>query len=138
MKRCEICGKAYEYCPICPRDMYKPRWMQRFDDERCKKLWDTLSANGIGDIDATEALNRLNEIDYKKISVQSAALREHIAKIEVLAATEYDLEFMNPPVDGTQDNGAIETDTNADINNTETEASEEAFEKPKKKKGFRH
>ncbi len=150
-KKCEICGKAYEYCPNCPRDMYKPTWMNRYHDERCKKLWDTLSANGIGDITATEALKRLQDIDYKTIDVKIDALKGHIALIEDQAMTEMyaaddAAEAETAEVaEVTDDTTVTDVADDANVTDVTDDALEDVLKgieavpvTPKKRRGFKH
>lgn len=148
-KTCEICGKAYEYCPTCPRDMYKPVWMHRFDDERCNKLWDILSANGVGEITDAETLQALEDINYTSISVENEAIKAHIAKVVKGATNPTVEEVVNPPEEIEVESDIVDdTVDTADV--TEAEKIEDAFNlamdeiageevvKPKKRKGFRH
>lgn len=81
-RQCMICGKTYSYCPACHADSTKPRWMVSFDDEKCKKIWDILSANGAGDIDNATALAQLKALNYKAIAITNDAVLKHIAKLE--------------------------------------------------------
>ena len=150
IKNCEICGKPYEYCPTCPRDMYKPTWMHRFDTDKCKKLWDVLSANGVGESSDVETASILNEMDYQAIGVTNEAIKAHIDRVMAGAANPTVEDVVNPP-ETTEVNADVVDETVDVANVTEAEAIEDAFNtamdeiageeaevKPKKRKGFRH
>ena len=46
-RTCICCGKTYEYCPNCQRDV-KPLWMVSFHNETCKELFNLVSAYKMG------------------------------------------------------------------------------------------
>ena len=43
LRKCVCCGKEYEYCPNCSKSN-KPAWMVTFCSERCKDLFNIVSA----------------------------------------------------------------------------------------------
>lgn len=40
---CLTCGKAYEYCGSCNDNLRFPVWMNIFDTENCKNIFETVS-----------------------------------------------------------------------------------------------
>lgn len=80
-KICRVCGTAYAYCPTCPRDASKPAWMNRFDKEPCKKIWDILVANGSGDLSDADARKQLEAVNYKSVVIKNENIKSHIEKL---------------------------------------------------------
>lgn len=80
-KTCRVCGKAYAYCPTCPRDASKPAWMNRFDRETCKKIWDILVANGSGELSDADARKQLEAANYKSVVIKNENIKSHIDKL---------------------------------------------------------
>lgn len=52
-RRCVCCGKEYEYCPNCAKAS-QPSWMVSFCSEKCKGLFNIVSAYKAKRIGKTE------------------------------------------------------------------------------------
>lgn len=63
-RKCVCCGKEYEYCPNCHKQM-KPLWMTTFDCELCKEVFNIVSAYNVGMInkDKLKGFVKANGID---------------------------------------------------------------------------
>lgn len=81
-KKCIVCGTEYSYCPSCKNDRKKPVWMNRFDKEECKEIFETGCAFEEGLIDTSEASKKLQGKNLTNIV--SVSLRETLAKIGFL------------------------------------------------------
>lgn len=79
-KKCIVCGAEYSYCNSCSKDRQKPRWMNLFEKEDCKIIFEIGQAFEDGKINATEASKKLEGKDLSKIV--SPSLRATIAKIK--------------------------------------------------------
>ena len=42
-RKCVLCGKEYEYCPSCPKDMSKALWHKLYDSENCRNIFEALN-----------------------------------------------------------------------------------------------
>lgn len=60
-RTCAVCGKGYHYCPTCRTDMKKPRWMNMFDAEDCKTIFEVSTKFNLGKLTAFEAQDQLKE-----------------------------------------------------------------------------
>lgn len=65
-KKCICCGKVYTYCPRCEAVHSLPRWMNMFDNENCKKLFDIASDYVGGVLDKDTALLMLTDCDLSE------------------------------------------------------------------------
>lgn len=45
-RTCVFCGKTYSFCPSCPKDANKPKYLFCFCTEKCKIGFQTLSDYG--------------------------------------------------------------------------------------------
>lgn len=64
---CKCCKKEYEYCPVCKEYSTLPRWMTEFDTEKCKEVFNIVSAYNMGLADKEKVklvLDRYNITDY--------------------------------------------------------------------------
>lgn len=73
-RTCKCCGKEYEYCPNCHKEL-KPLWMATFDCEVCKDLFNLVSAYNLGMVtkDKVKAFAREKGLDT---SVYSEPIRK--------------------------------------------------------------
>lgn len=60
-RTCAVCGKGYHYCPTCRADMKKPRWMNMFDTEDCKTIFEVATKFNLGKLTALEAQSQLKD-----------------------------------------------------------------------------
>ena len=65
---CLTCGKAYEYCGYCPTSKNLPMWMNLFDTENCKNVFETVSDYAQGAISKETAATNLSLCDLSKVS----------------------------------------------------------------------
>lgn len=64
---CKTCGTAYSYCPNCSADYNKPKWMNMFDCEDCKIVFDTATKFNLNKITKEEARNALSNVNLDKV-----------------------------------------------------------------------
>lgn len=74
---CLTCGKAYEYCGYCPTSKNLPMWMNLFDTENCKNVFETVSDYAQGAISKETAATNLSLCDLSKVSTY----KENIQKL---------------------------------------------------------
>jgi len=67
-KTCYTCGKEYRYCPNCADFAGAPDWMNEYDSEDCKKIFDTLNPFWFGYITKEQANEMLKGIDLNKVT----------------------------------------------------------------------
>lgn len=79
-RKCIVCGSEYSYCPFCFEDRNKPTWMNMFDKQDCKDLFDIGCAFEQGKMSANEAAKKINGKDISNI--KSPSLKESIDKIK--------------------------------------------------------
>lgn len=60
---CKVCGKEYEYCPSCPKDRNKKKFMIMFCGDNCHDIFNTCSAFNMNMIDKDEAKSKLMNLD---------------------------------------------------------------------------
>lgn len=65
-RKCLLCQTAYSYCPTCSSDRNLPKYMTTFDTENCKKIFDTLVSNTVGDLSDVDAKRALSNADLSK------------------------------------------------------------------------
>ena len=70
---CLTCGKAYEYCGYCPTSKNLPMWMNLFDTENCKNVFETVS-------EETAATN-LSLCDLSQVSVYKENIQKLVSEI---------------------------------------------------------
>jgi hypothetical protein len=58
-RKCILCGKAYQYCPSCPKDAKKETWYALFDNENCKNISKALTDYNLHKISKDEARSAL-------------------------------------------------------------------------------
>lgn len=75
IRKCAVCGKEYQYCPTCGADRNKPLWMDTFDTENCKGIWDTLCELGVGHLTEAETGTRLKKYDTSDIGVERLRIK---------------------------------------------------------------
>lgn len=59
---CKVCGASYSYCPQCKEDFYKPTWYFMFCSQKCKDVFEILSACEVGNLSFEETKKSLNKI----------------------------------------------------------------------------
>lgn len=77
-RTCKVCGKKYRYCPSCDEDMNMPKWRAMFHDENCMKIFNILSANGVGRVSDIEAKRRLSRCDISAAASFDENIKNHI------------------------------------------------------------
>ena len=70
---CLTCGKAYEYCGYCPTSKNLPMWMNLFDTENCKNVFETVSDYAQGAIS--------KEIAATKVSTYKENIQKLVSEI---------------------------------------------------------
>lgn len=79
-RTCLCCGKPYEYCNHCGKDM-EP-WKNLYDSIECKEVMNAVSAYNAGLADAEQikaVLNKYNVTDYSKYKGSINAVLEAIS-----------------------------------------------------------
>ena len=62
-RNCILCGKAYKYCPSCPKDAKKETWYALFDSENCKNISKALTDQNLNKLSKDEARKALFACD---------------------------------------------------------------------------
>lgn len=87
-KICIVCGEHYEFCLSCSRFDNKPRWMQIFHNENCHDLFTILNQYSHGDINVSQAREKLNELDLSQKDNIKESLVKQIDEIYSLTSEE--------------------------------------------------
>ena len=78
---CLTCGKAYEYCGYCPTSKNLPMWMNLFDTENCKNVFETVSDYAQGAISKETAVTDLSLCDLSKVSTYKENIQKLVSEI---------------------------------------------------------
>lgn len=78
---CKVCGTEYSYCPHCPADKDKPKWMSTFCEENCKEIFDTLVSHTVHKISDVEARDKLKRLDLSKRETFDPDIRDYLEDI---------------------------------------------------------
>lgn len=78
---CITCGKAYEYCGYCPTSKNLPMWMNLFDTENCKNIFETASDYAQSAISKEKAISKLSLCDLKNISSYRDNIKDIVSQI---------------------------------------------------------
>lgn len=78
---CLTCGKAYEYCGYCPTSKNLPMWMNLFDTENCKNVFETVSDYAQGAISKETAATNLSLCDLSKVSTYKENIQKIVSEI---------------------------------------------------------
>lgn len=62
-RKCLVCGKEYSYCMYCEKDKNKPTWMNSYDSENCRTIFETLVDYNLKNISADQAKKIFYECD---------------------------------------------------------------------------
>ena len=68
---CLTCGKAYEYCGYCPTSKNLPMWMNLFDTENCKNVFESKET----------AATNLSLCDLSKVSTYKENIQKIVSEI---------------------------------------------------------
>lgn len=88
-RRCVVCGGKYQYCPTCSQDRNKPLWMNEFDTESCKDIFQICTDFNVGIKNKSEALTALEKCDltneknfaeYIKIDIAHIREKDEVKK----------------------------------------------------------
>lgn len=91
-RHCVVCGKKYQYCSTCSQDRNKPLWMNEFDVESCKDIYQICTEFNVGIKSKEEAQaalvkcdleNKDNLADYIKIDIEHIMGKEEVKKPQV-------------------------------------------------------
>ena len=63
---CKTCGSAYSYCPNCSADSNKPRWMNMFDCNDCRIIFDVATRFNLKKTTKEDAQKELSNINLNK------------------------------------------------------------------------
>lgn len=80
-RTCATCGKKYAYCSSCYEDRLKPAWMNEFDCEGCKSIFEIATKFNLKMISQSEAQSALNKIVLKPIEQYTKVIQNDIQNI---------------------------------------------------------
>lgn len=80
-RTCFVCGKKYNYCPICSADEEKPRWYFLFCSEECHDLDQILSKYTHKEIEISEAKKQIVSKNLSNVEVLDADIKNCIETI---------------------------------------------------------
>ena len=87
-KTCLVCNKQYHHCYSCPTDLQHPSWMELFDKENCKNIFNILSRHGQKMIINEEAKELLNQCDLSQKDNFADNIKNHINQIFCIDVNE--------------------------------------------------
>lgn len=77
---CSICGKKYDLCLSCRKELSARPWKEVADTESCYKLYMILLQFNNGYLSADEAKRQIEKVDYDPKALRDN-VRENIDKI---------------------------------------------------------
>lgn len=80
-RTCLLCQTKYDYCPHCPQDLYKPKWMMLFHDDNCQKIFDTLQRNEQHLDTDEESIAKLKSCDLSVLKNATEAINNQVNAI---------------------------------------------------------
>ena len=80
-KICYVCNKSYKHCYSCPSDLNHPSWMEMFDTENCKNIFNILCKHGQKMITDEETRMQLKDCDLSQKEHFADNIIEHINKV---------------------------------------------------------
>ena len=85
-RKCSVCGKEYNFCPICEDDAAKPSWMMIFDSKDCHDIYDAVTGykDGIYDKEYAKGIISNCKLDISKYSDDIAKVLKELTKKETV------------------------------------------------------
>lgn len=80
-KICYVCNKSYKHCYSCPSDLQHPSWMEMFDTENCKNIFNILCKHGQKMISDEETRELLNDCDLSQKDTFAENIINHLNKV---------------------------------------------------------
>ena len=80
-KICYVCNKSYKHCYSCPSDLNHPSWMEMFDTENCKNIFNILCKHSQKMITEEEARVQLKGCDLSQKEHFADHIVEHINRV---------------------------------------------------------
>lgn len=90
-RMCIVCRKEYSFCPRCPQDASKPKWMFIYCSENCKKISRVMSDFENETITRDEALEQLSVLDLSRESFFENSYKASLEKIKSVNIAKDDL-----------------------------------------------
>ena len=88
-RKCNVCGKTYEYCNNCSDNGHKGEtWRNLYCSDNCRKIFDVLSAHAFNHITDKEAKEKLKGIDLSKLDSFNENYKKQIRQIESASNVE--------------------------------------------------
>ena len=80
-RTCYTCGNTYNYCPSCEGDRLKPKWMNNWDSEECKDVFNVLNNYDGENVKVSDVKAVFKKYGVKDFSKYKPGIQAHIAKI---------------------------------------------------------
>lgn len=80
-RKCIFCGKTYEYCPHCNDYNKYPGWMDKFDSEECRDIYNAMCGYSIRTFTSEQVKEVLDKYNIKDYSKFSEVIRKRLNEI---------------------------------------------------------
>ena len=82
-RKCNVCGKAYQYCGHCSDNAKKGEtWRNLYCSDNCRKIFDILSSRAFDHITDKEAKEKLKGLDLSKVDSFNETYKKQIRQIQ--------------------------------------------------------
>ncbi len=80
-RKCVVCGKKYNFCPICGKNDPYETWKYIYCSEDCRQLFNTVSDWKAQKLNATTAKIKLDSINIPPLKNLHSSIRKNIDDI---------------------------------------------------------
>lgn len=80
-RKCLTCLTSYRYCSNCGEYSKYPRWMNEFDKESCKELFNAISGYNIGIMKKDDVKQVVDRYEIKDFSVYKESIANKLNEL---------------------------------------------------------
>ena len=78
---CIACQNSYQYCPNCGDYVRYPKWMNEFDTEACKELFNVISGYNMGLFKKDDVKKVVDKYEIKDFSVYKESIANKLNEL---------------------------------------------------------
>ena len=80
-RTCIACQNSYQYCPHCGDYARYPKWMNEFDTEACKELFNVISGYNMGLFKKDDVKKVVDKYEIKDFSVYKESIANKLNEL---------------------------------------------------------
>lgn len=80
-RTCIACQNSYQYCPHCGDYARYPKWMNEFDTEACKELFNVISGYNMGIFEKNDVKKVVDKYEIKDFSVYKESIANKLNEL---------------------------------------------------------